>query len=121
MGRNTTKTENTNSTTEAPQITSLFVLVARLFWTFLGPILLFGAGYSVGSHRGWFTPWDAFFGVVVILMIMARWIEQRSGTGATLSGRKSTPTDFHRFEFVLVAASAVIWLGANVFSNVLRG
>jgi hypothetical protein len=103
-----------------PQITSLSVLAARLFWTFLGPVLLAAAAYQVGTHEGWLTVFDALFAMVVCCMLLARWIEQRTGEAATLSGRKSTAADFRHYGRLLIAVSAAAWVTANLVSNVLR-
>jgi hypothetical protein len=101
----------------SPQITSISVLLGRIIWTFFGPVMLLLVTFQVATHRGWFTPWDAAFAVLVLLMLAGRWIEQRSGEATTLWGEPSTLHDLHRYLWVLLVATAVIWTGANIVSN----
>jgi hypothetical protein len=99
------------------QITTMSVLFARILWTFVGPMVLLAFTYQVASHRGWFTPWDAAFGILVLLMLAGRWIEQRSGEATTITGEPSTASDFRRYERILLIVTAVMWTGANIVSN----
>ncbi len=99
-------------------ITSVTVVLARIMWTLLGPAM---AGLAiiriVTRGDGWFTPLDAFYGVVVALMLGGRWIEQRSGAATTVTGAPSTPRHFRRYAILLLLVTAVAWVVANLIGN----
>jgi divalent metal cation (Fe/Co/Zn/Cd) transporter len=105
----------------APQpgeITSFVVLGARLTWVLLGPFALLGITYGiVTAGTGWLTGLDAGFGLVVGLMLLGRWLEQRSGTATTLTGAPATPEQLKRYVAVLLPAAAAVWVLANVVGN----
>ncbi len=72
-------------------ITSISAILARILWTLLGPAAMgLVAVAIVTCGNGWLTPLDAFYAVVVALMIGGRWVEQRSGTAATVTGVPAT-------------------------------
>jgi len=50
-------------------------------------------------------------------MIVARWLEQRSGAAATLEGKPAGPREFTWYSTRLVVAAAVVWVVANVLGN----
>lgn len=108
-----------NPATPKPgEITSLSVLGARLTWLLLGPLALLAITYGiVAGGTGWLTGLDAGFAVVVGLMLLGRWVEQRSGTATTLTGEPATPAQFKRFVTTLIPAAAAIWVAANVAGN----
>ena len=85
------------------------VLLGRLMWFLLGPLLLLFILYAIVTVEGWFTTWDAAFGVVVALMVGGRWVEQRSGSATT-----ATVEHFKRYVRVLLPLAAGAWVAANV-------
>ncbi|MFH0980718.1 MAG: hypothetical protein V2A79_04175 [Planctomycetota bacterium] len=111
---------NLGSTEEkkAGEINSFTVLGGRLTWVILGPfaLLLITAGI-VTRGGGWFTGLDAAFGVVVGLMILGRWVEQRSGTATTLTGEPATVEQCKRYTAILLLVTAAVWVTANVLGN----
>jgi len=99
-------------------ITSLSVLGARLTWVILGPIAL--ALLAVGivqRGNGWLTGLDGLFGLVVGLMILGRWVEQRSGAATTLTGQPATLDQCKRYTVILLVVAAVTWITANIIGN----
>ena len=99
-------------------ITSITVVLARVMWTLLGPAALGLA--TIGIVRrgtGWFTSLDAFYGIVVALMLGCRWVEQQSGTATTVTGAPATIHHFRRYVVVLLLVAAVVWVGANAIGN----
>jgi hypothetical protein len=104
------------------EISSFWVLVARLTWIFVGPLALLGITYGIVSGgAGWLTGFDAAFGIVAGLMLLGRWAEQRSGTAMTLTGEPATPEQLKRYVTILVPVTAGVWVIANVVGNhVLR-
>ena len=71
----------------------------------------------VRAGTGWATVLDFVFFVVVAAMVFARWVEQRSGQGATMSGEPSTWEDFRRYAIRLPLLAIALWIVANVLGN----
>lgn len=103
---------------KAGEITSLSVLGARLTWAALGPlVLLVMAGAVFSKAHSWFSALDVAYGVVVALMILARWVEQRSGSATTLTGEPATSRHFARYVAVLLPLAIVVWVVAHLFQK----
>lgn len=106
------------STHETQGITSFWVLIARLMWTLFLPFLFVLTAYRIVTYgQGWFTPWDIAFGVIVVLLLGARWLEQRSGQATTVTGKLSTKEHFHRYVWGLVLIAAGLWVCMNYLGN----
>jgi divalent metal cation (Fe/Co/Zn/Cd) transporter len=103
-------------------ITSFGVLGARLTWTALGPLALLATIWGIASaRRGWLTVLDAAFAAIVGLMILARWVEQRSGSATTMTGAPATVAQCKRYTLLLVVIAGVAWIAAKLLgSYVLR-
>lgn len=109
---------NPSGPEQTADIDSVGVLIARLIWILVGPVVLMFMAYAiVTAGSGWTTAWDVAYVVVVGLMIGGRWIEQRSGAATTATGDRATMHHFRRYVVVLAAVAAVIWIAANVFGN----
>lgn len=70
---------------------SLGIVGVHLLWMFVGPfalVLLLMSIVETGS--GWLTGLDIGLLIVVVLMLCARWIDQRSGQASTVYGEPST-------------------------------
>ena len=92
--------------------------LARLTWVALGPLALFVmAGVIFTRPRGWFSPLDAAYGAVVALMILGRWVEQRSGCATTVTGEPATPRQFARYVAILLPLTIVVWVVAHLFQK----
>ncbi len=101
-------------------ISGLGVLGARLTWTALGPLALVATLWGVASARkGWLTPLDAVFVVIVAVMILARWVEQRSGTATTMTGQPATPVQCKRYTVGLLVVAIVAWIAAKLLGSYL--
>lgn len=113
------KSYTDQSETRSPQpISSLSMLGARLLWAVIGPAaLLFAAGGIITGGTGWLTWLDAFFALVIGLMLLGRWAEYRSGTTMTLTREVATVGDFRRYMTVLPAAAAGLWIAASVLGT----
>jgi hypothetical protein len=99
-------------------IHSITVLGARVTWTLLGPFVLLLTTWSIVAQGiGWLTWLDGLFVAVVGLMVLGRWIEQRSGACTTLTGEPSTPEQSRRYIVILLVVAIVVWLAANMFGN----
>lgn len=100
------------------QINSLFVLAARLTWVCLGPAaLLFTTIGIIANGTGWLTGLDAFFGIVVVLMLLGRWGDHRSGASTTLAGEPATDAHFRRYMRILPPLAVALWIVANILGN----
>jgi hypothetical protein len=110
---------NSESTTaNAGEISSLWVLGARLTWVIIGPAALLGITYGIVSGgAGWLTGFDAAFGIVAGLMLLGRWAEQRSGSAVTLTGEPATFQQLKRYVMMLILVTAAIWVVANLVGN----
>lgn len=108
--------------TEPGEITSLWVLGARLTWISVGPVVLLGIAYGIVSKgTGWLTGLDAAFAIVAGLMLLGRWVEQRSGAATTATGKPATAEQFKRYVTILIPVVVAIWIIANYVGNhVLR-
>jgi len=99
-------------------VTSLFVLVTHLSWFIIGPLLLVLFLWGiVQAGSGWITSLDCAFFAVVVLMIVGRWLDQRSGQGTTSTGELSTWNDFRRYVAIVPVVAIVAWIVANVTGN----
>lgn len=97
---------------------SALVLLGRVFWMFLGPMILVFLGYSiVRIGNGWFTPADIAFLVVVGVLVLARWLEVRGGNPQTASGEPATPEQFRRYILLAPLVGIMVWIGANLIGN----
>jgi hypothetical protein len=91
---------------------------SHVFWMVAGPFLACALlGSIVLSGSGWLTGLDLGFLIVVVLMLVARWIEQRSGQATDAYGELSTWADFRRYVIVLPIVAIVVWIAANVVGN----
>lgn len=101
-----------------PEITSVGVLGARLMWVIVGPLVLLAITYGIVIRgSGWMTALDAAFGLVVILMLLGRWVEQRSGQATNLSGEPARPEQFRRYVLILPMFAVAVWVIANALGN----
>lgn len=116
------KTSPSPSPAPPGEISSLWVLGARLMWVILGPLALLAITYGiVSSGAGWLTVLDAAFAMVAILMLLGRWIEQRSGSATTITGEPATPVQLKRYARFLIPGAAVVWVLANTLGNHVLG
>jgi hypothetical protein len=100
------------------EIASISVLGARATWVLAGPLALAGITYGIVSRgTGWLTGLDAAFGAVVVLMLLARRVEFRSGSATSLTGEPATPAAYRCYMTLLPVLAAAVWIVANVLGN----
>ncbi|HOW73632.1 MAG TPA: hypothetical protein PKY77_23780 [Phycisphaerae bacterium] len=94
-----------------------------MMWTLLGPGFLGILTYRIISEgTGWFTVQDGCYGVVLLLMIVGRWRELRSGAGTTITGEPVTVAHLRRYVLMVAPSAVVVWVVANAMGNhVLNG
>jgi len=101
-----------------PAVTSLGVLLARVFWLMLGPIAAGLALLGIVRHgEGWATLVDGVFLVVVGLMLLCRWVEIRSGSAMTATGKPATVRHLRRYAVGLLVVAPILWIAANLVGN----
>jgi len=114
------KNSDTPMPTPAPEITSISIFLARLCWVIFGPMtLLLVIVGLVSSKEAGLTGLDALYGIVVLLMLAGRWLEQRSAAPKTASGEPATPESFRMYVYILIAVSICAWLGAKLAVRLL--
>lgn len=100
------------------EITSFGVLLARIFWTLVGPLLMLLLLYAiVESGRGWLTVWDIIFLAAIPLLVLTRWIEFRSGAATSATGEATSSADFRRYARMAPPLALAAWVLANVLGN----
>ncbi len=104
--------------TPSKPVSSLKILVVHLFWMLLGPALLFAILYVNTTEDGrWFSGTDATFFIILSLVVLARWLDQRSGQCTLTDGQISTWKDYKRFVYVFVPSALSVWAATNFIGN----
>ena len=112
--------ETDNTASQSKPVSSLKVLVVHLFWMLLGPALLFAILYgNTTEDKSWFSATDLTFFIILSLVVLARWLDQRSGQCTLSDGQASTWKDYRRFVYVFVPAALLAWVATNVIGNYL--
>ena len=108
---------------DPPVVSKMTPLAARMLWFFFGPMVLMITLWGIlYQGSGWITVLDGVYVVAMLLMIGARWVEQRSGQATTAMGERATWADFRRYATLLVPLAAAAWITANAVGNhVLEG
>ncbi len=98
--------------------TSLGVVGVHLLWLFVGPIAMGGLLLNIAqSGTGWLTGLDLGLLAVVVVMLCARWLDQRSGQATTVYGEASTWADVRRYALLMPIVAVGAWIVANVIGN----
>jgi hypothetical protein len=96
-------------------VTSVAIMLVHLFWSFVGPIvfaLLLSSIVRAGGR--WLTAVDSAALLVAALILVARWIDQRSGQATTTSGDPATREDFRRYVLVFPPVAGAAWIAAHL-------
>jgi hypothetical protein len=108
------------NTAQPTSIKSLKILATRIFWMLLGPAVLFAILFgNTMEDKSWFSGADLAFFILLGLVVLARWVEQRSGQCTLADGQASTWKDFRRYVGVVVPVALAIWAASNVIGNYL--
>jgi hypothetical protein len=93
-------------------------VLARLGWMMVGPALLAVFAFLVvKTGNGWLTPVDFGFMAVAASLILARWLEFRTGSPQTAEGQPATPEHLRQYTIGVVVISLVVWVVANILGN----
>ena len=100
----------------------MYVMVSRVFWMMLGPLLIAVAGINiVNSGNGWFTLADIAFLLMLGGVVMARWLELQSGGAQTSTGEPATASQVYRFMLFATIVGLAAWIAANFVGNYWLG
>jgi hypothetical protein len=92
-------------------VTSVTILLLHLTWVFLGPIVLFVILYGVVKEgASWITPLDFLYFAIVGLILLARWLDQKSGQSTNSEGEPSTWEDFRHYIRMLPVYALAAWI-----------
>lgn len=99
-------------------ITSLSVLIGRVFWILVGPVFLaFSLYYLATAGTGWLTFADLLYFLILGGMLLGRLVEFRSGNPQTTTGEPATPADLRNYVLALVIGGPILWAVANLIGN----
>lgn len=95
-------------------------IVSRLYWMMIGPfVLVLLAFLIVKTGDGWLTRYDVAYLGMLAGLILARWLEFRSGNPRTAEGTPATPKDLRKYAIGAVAFGMLAWVIANILGNYL--
>jgi hypothetical protein len=90
---------------ESNQSNSAFAAVARIFWMFLGPGILFLLAYNIAQkNEGWVTPFSIAFLVILVLVIAARQVDPFDSYG-----EPRLPGVVWGFTFGAIVVGLLLW------------
>lgn len=82
----------------------------RLFWFFVGNMLLASVGISLLFRKSAAPSLlDLYYWSVVIFILAARYVDVRFCQGATTDGKEATMQDWKQHAITLVMSAAVAW------------
>lgn len=98
---------------------SVLVMLGRVFWIMLGPMILSATALFIvlNPGSGWGTGADIAYLVTLLLMILGRWVEHLGGHPETSTGEPATPADLSRYVGRTLAGGLALWVVANLIAN----
>ena len=91
-----------------------YAVFARIFWMFLGPMILVIVTINIVSQQGgWITASNRTFFAVLGVMLLARWAEFHAGNPRTTDGEPATPAHLKRYVLGVLAMGVATWVIAN--------
>ena len=99
-------------------VTSLTIVLGRLFWMMIGPLaLMLTIYFIVSSGTGWRTFADLLYFIILGGMILGKWLEFRGGNPQTSTGEPASPADLGRYIIMAVTIGPIVWVLANLVGN----
>ncbi len=86
--------------------------IPRIFWMMMGPLGLFLALVSVGLSAGWSVA-DLAYWVLVVLLIVARYVDVVRFKGQTADGEPATSAHLRRYILSVLALGVALWVAAR--------
>ncbi|MFH1262778.1 MAG: hypothetical protein V1495_04970 [Pseudomonadota bacterium] len=95
---------------------TLFTVLARITWVFLGPGMMLIVLVKNLSHSksGVDSIWTFIYFGLLAAVILGRLIEQRSGAATTAKGEPSTWRHYWRFAIIFTIVSVACWGGVQL-------
>jgi hypothetical protein len=95
---------------------------ARLYWMFLGPMLLLLVAVSLVKGGGdWLSPQSLAFVGMFVFLLVCRWAEFHAGGATTAEGEPATAAHLRRYLLVATLIGSVIWVAANLVAAYRAG
>jgi hypothetical protein len=99
-------------------MTSGRAIFGRLFWMFLGPIILASCTFGIAQRGGgWLGLPDLTYFVVLGGMLIGRWSEFRFGHPLTATAEPATVLHLRRYVLMTGGLGLAIWAGAKLIGN----
>jgi hypothetical protein len=85
-------------------------LLVRFFWMVIGNFILFfmAAGICASENKGLGLK-DAIYWVVVILLVLARYVDIKYLDGLTAQGAPASMTHWYRYSAGLIIGGGLVW------------
>lgn len=99
---------------------SLAALVLRVFWMFLGNTALGVCLLVIVQQGPAFTYVDISYGISLLLLIAARYVDIVRYNGVTAYGEPATPAHWRRYTVALLLAGGCGWLAAHGAAHLLQ-
>jgi hypothetical protein len=97
---------------------SAFVILGRIYWVMIGPMLLVILTLtSLANSGGWFTPADFGFLAALGGLPFGRWLEFQGGDPRTSTGEPATRDQLRRYALATTLAGLAVWVVANLIGN----
>jgi hypothetical protein len=90
---------------------------ARIFWMFVGPVLLVMIAFSI-ARSGELSVADLVYFGVLGGIILARWAEFRGGSPQTAEGEPATPAHLRRYAVTALSVGLAVWVVARLVAAV---
>ncbi|HNR35059.1 MAG TPA: hypothetical protein PKO36_07750 [Candidatus Hydrogenedentes bacterium] len=97
----------------------LAALVLRIFWMFLGNTALGVCLLMIVQQGSAFTYADPIYGIVLLLLVAARYVDIVRYNGVTAYGDPATPAHWRRYTIALLLLAGGGWLAAHGAAYIL--
>ena len=97
----------------------LAALVLRVFWMFLGNTALGVCLLMIVQQGAAFTYADPIYGIVLLLLVAARYVDIVRYNGVTAYGDPATPAHWRRYTISLLLLAGGGWLAAHGAAYIL--
>jgi len=99
---------------------SIFGLLARFFWMFVGNVILFVSIVCIFEHKNrLFHTADVVFWVTVAALLIVRYLDINLLGGLTAIGHPASMAHWRRYIIWLLACSTALWLISHIVNYFL--
>ena len=91
----------------------LAALILRVFWMFLGNTILGVCLLMIAQRESAFSHLDLVYGIVLLLLVAARYVDIARYKGVTAYGDPATPAHWRRYTIALLLLAGGGWLAAH--------